>query len=57
MSPIVNFANITFAIGEIRGEIRQLTEFVVKFVNKMNFSDLQVRQLTNFVTNFANYTK
>jgi hypothetical protein len=53
----VDFANSTFAIGEIRGEIRQLAKFVRKFANKINFFDLQARQLSNFAKNFASWRK
>jgi hypothetical protein len=56
ISPIVNFANSIFAVGEIRGEIRQLANFGTNFANKINFFDLQVRQLAKFVANFANYS-
>ena len=56
ISPIGRFANSTFAIGEIREEIRQLAKLMWKFANKIKFFDLQIRQLANFPRNFANYT-
>jgi hypothetical protein len=33
ISPIGNFANSTFAIGEFRGEVRQLAKLILNFAN------------------------
>jgi hypothetical protein len=55
MSPITNFANSSFAIGEFRADIRQLAKIILKIANKTIFLDHRICQLANFVAMFANY--